>query len=242
MNSHDKTPYTPGGLAKLLAAWYLGLVVVVFLVLSLSPEFTQYMPVGGKDALEYSKSDTLQTASPSLPQIDFGESSGLSDRVGSAGTIIALVAVHMLGTLLLMLPVAWTYRAINYEIGYPKNFLRSLILIPICATTVVLLIQNNLALAFGLAALVAAVRFSVRLDEAMDGIYVFAAVAIGLSSGVGYLGIALIMSLAFCTASLVMWMRDFGSNPVDEARAKRKLDKLSARPSEPGESEEQSTQ
>jgi hypothetical protein len=46
---------------------------------------------------------------------------------------------------------------------------------PICATTVVLLIQDSLALAFGLAARVAAVRFGVRLTETIDGIYIFTA-------------------------------------------------------------------
>jgi len=124
-----------------------------------------------------------------------------------------------------MLPVAWTYKAINYESGFRKTFVRSLLVLPLCATTIVLLIQDSLALAFGLAALVAAVRFRVALDEAMDGIFIFAAICVGLAAGIGYLGIALVMSVFFCFTNIVMWAIDYGRNPVDEARRVRKLAK-----------------
>lgn len=88
------------------------------------------------------------------------------------------------------------------------------------------MIQDSLALAFGLAALVAAVRFRVALDEAMDGIYIFAAICVGLAAGVGYLGVALMMSLFFCSANTIMWAANYGNNPADEARITRKRSKL----------------
>lgn len=128
-------------------------------------------------------------------------------------------------TILAMIPVTWTYRAINYESGFRKTFVRALLVMPLCATTIVLLIQDSLALAFGLAALVAAVRFRVALDEAMDGIFIFAAICVGLAAGIGYLGIALVMSVFFCYANLFMWAIDYGRNPVDDARTARKLAK-----------------
>jgi uncharacterized membrane protein YhiD involved in acid resistance len=70
------------------------------------------------------------------------------------------------------------------------------------------------------------VRFRVALDEAMDGIFIFAAICVGLAAGVGYLGVALVMSLFFCFANTVMWAANYGNNPVDEARIIRKRSKL----------------
>ena len=102
----------------------------------------------------------------------------------------------------------------------------ALIVLPICATTTVLLIQDSLALAFGLAALVAAVRFRVALDEAMDGIFIFAAICVGLAAGIGYLGVAIIMSIFFCFANLFLWMSDYGRNPLDDMKRKKRRDKL----------------
>ena len=132
---------------------------------------------------------------------------------------------HLTGAILAVLPIAWTYRAINFEAGFRKNFARALIVLPLCATTIVLLIQDSLPLAFGLAALVAAVRFRVALDEAMDGIFIFAVICVGLAAGIGYLGVALMMSLFFCFTNIVMWAMDYGRNPADEARRARKLAK-----------------
>lgn len=144
------------------------------------------------------------------------------DRDEALQTIMLFLVGHLSGTILVMLPIAWTYKAVNFEAGFRKNFVRALIILPICATTIVLLIQDSLALAFGLAALVAAVRFRVALDDAMDGIFIFAAICVGLAAGIGYLGVALVMSMFFCFTSLVMWSMDYGSNPVDEARRARK--------------------
>jgi hypothetical protein len=127
-----------------------------------------------------------------------------------------------------MIPITWTYRAINYDVGFSKTFVRSLIILPLCATTIVLLIQDSLALAFGLAALVSAVRFRVILNEAMDGIFIFAAICVGLAAGIGYLGVAAMMGAFFCFSNLILWKMDYGQNPLDDARRRKKRAKLEA--------------
>ncbi len=80
------------------------------------------------------------------------------------------------------------------------------------------------------AALVAAVRFRVQLQDALDGIYIFAAICVGLASGVGYLGVAVVMTIFFCFALVILWGMNYGANPVDEARQARKLAKLASPP------------
>jgi len=114
----------------------------------------------------------------------------------------------------------------NQAAGFSKTFVRSLIVLPICASTVVLLIQDSLALAFGLAALVAAVRFRVSLDEAIDGIFIFAAICVGLAAGIGYLGVTVVMSIFFCFANLILWKIDYGQNSYDDALRLKKQAKL----------------
>lgn len=218
-------PVSPRGLTIRLAVYYLALFASVFAVINYWPDAMQYLPFGGRHALEgtdvQSAADFLKSVSsqPSEPLVDM-------DSARSVQTVILFVVGHLSGTILLMLPITWTYTATNFETGFRRSFARALIVLPICATTVVLLIQDSLALAFGLAALVAAVRFRVALDEAMDGIYIFAAICVGLAAGVGYLGVAMMMSLFFCFATTIMWAASYGSNPVDEARITRKRSKL----------------
>ena len=222
----SKTPLvSPGGLTVRLSIYYAALLASVLAIINYWPDALQYLPLGGRHALEgsavQSAADFLESApsEPSRPLTDI-------DSARSVQNVILFVTGHLAGTILLMLPISWTYTAINYESGFRRNFARALIVLPICATTVVMLIQDSLALAFGLAALVAAVRFRVALDEAMDGIFIFAAICVGLAAGVGYLGVALVMSLFFCFANTVMWAAKYGNNPVDEARIIRKRSKL----------------
>jgi len=217
---------TPAQLALRASIYYLVLFSAVIGILNLWPEVAQYLPLGGRDALE----GTSMEAAVDLLRPDGGRSPvpvDLADgsKLDAMQAVMFFLVGHLAGTILAMLPLAWTYKAMNYEAGFRKNFVRVLIVLPLCATTIVLLIQNSLALAFGLAALVAAVRFRVALDDAMDGIFIFAAICVGLAAGIGYLGIALVMSVFFCFANILMWAVDYGRNPTDEARRARKLAK-----------------
>ncbi|MDX1556803.1 MAG: hypothetical protein R3212_12305 [Xanthomonadales bacterium] len=222
MNHEAGHPYTPLRLALRLLAYYAALIAFTALALAAWPGLEHYLPIGGHDALEAGTAQSVQELISGHGKAFETEEGSPPRQVVELRFVLPFVVAHLLGTILAMLPVAWTYKAINWDSGFRKTFVRSLILLPLCATTTVLLIQDSLALAFGLAALVAAVRFRVSLDEASDGIFIFAAICVGLAAGIGFLGISVLMSVFFCFTSLVMWARDFGRNPVDEARLTRK--------------------
>jgi uncharacterized membrane protein YhiD involved in acid resistance len=73
----------------------------------------------------------------------------------------------------------------------------------------------------------------------MDGIFVFAAVCVGLAAGIGYLGVAAMMAAFFCFSNLILWKMDYGRNPVDDARQRKKRAKLEAPLPDPGTQERQ---
>lgn len=225
MSYPDSNAVTPGRLALRSAVYFLALLTALVATMQFWPDAAQYLPIGGRDALQGTSvekaSDLLRSGGGSpVPGV-----SAAGNHLESVRTIMLFLCGHLAGTFLAMLPIAWTYSAINYETGYRKTFARALLVLPLCATTIVLLIQDSLALAFGLAALVAAVRFRVALDEALDGIFIFAGICVGLSAGIGYLGISVVMSVFFCFTNILMWAIDYGRNPVDEARRARKLAK-----------------
>jgi hypothetical protein len=220
---------SPGRLAIQLAIYFVVVVGVMIALTQLRPDVLRYLPLGGTDALsgidvsELSESWSEDSAGerPARRTVDLEKVAGRT-----VGNVALFVVGHLTGTIILMWPITWTYRAMNYEAGFNKTFIRSLIVLPICATTIVLLIQDSLALAFGLAALVAAVRFRINLDDAIDGIFIFAAICVGLAAGIGFLGIAFVMTLFFCFGNLILWMVDYGKNPLDDAKRDKKRKKL----------------
>ena len=220
---------SPGRLAIQLAIYFAVLMGVMIMLVQTRPGVLQYLPLGGTNALSgvaFTELRDSLSGEDIEPQSPMKNLLAEEDVVSKVTHISLFLIGHLAGTLIVMMPITWTYRAMNFEAGFSKTFVRALIVLPICATTTVLLIQDSLALAFGLAALVAAVRFRVTLDEAMDGIFIFAAICVGLAAGIGYLGVAVVMSIFFCFANLVLWMSDYGQNPVDDMKRKKRRDKL----------------
>lgn len=220
-------PQTSGSLFLRLFAYFFGLIAIVVILAMTSPGVIRLLPLAGTDAIEIA--DLLN--GEELTNLLTGDESG-GQRVNSlvtpnqAGQVVVFVAVSLFMTVALMLPITWTYIATRREAGFRKTFVRVLITLPVCATTIVMLIQNSLALAFGLAALVAAVRFRVSLQDPIDGVYIFAAICVGLSAGIGYMGIAAVMAIFFCFANAILWHVDYGRNPIDDARVDKERAKL----------------
>jgi len=124
------------------------------------------------------------------------------------------VAIAMLASVLLALPVAWVYLVTRAKRGYQQSVVQLLVILPAVVAGIVLLVKYSLALAFSLAGIVAAVRFRNTLDDSKDAVYVFLATAIGLSAAVN-VPVAAVLSIGFNLIVLVLWYSDFGSAPVE---------------------------
>ncbi|MBW3554509.1 MAG: DUF4956 domain-containing protein [Gemmatimonadetes bacterium] len=115
--------------------------------------------------------------------------------------------VVFLGTLLLVLPVAWVYTFVR-RLRYDRSLVHSLVILPPLVAGIVMVVKNSLALAFSLAGIVAAVRFRTTVKDPKDAVHIFLVIGIGLAAGVQALDIALLLSLAFNLIALALWKYD----------------------------------
>ncbi|MDQ2666444.1 MAG: DUF4956 domain-containing protein [Gemmatimonadota bacterium] len=129
-------------------------------------------------------------------------------------TLAVTVAVAMIASILLSLPVAWVYLLTRAKRGYQQSVVQLLIILPLVVSGIVLLVKYSIALAFSLAGIVAAVRFRNTLDDSKDAVYVFLATAVGLAAAVN-LPVAAVISILFNVTALLLWYFDFGSAPVE---------------------------
>jgi hypothetical protein len=146
------------------------------------------------------------------------------------GTTLALtVAAAMIGAVLLALPVAWVYGMTRHRRGYQQSVVQTLMVLPPLVAAVVVLVKYSLALAFGLAGIVAAVRFRNTLEDSKDAVYIFLSTAIGLAAAV-QLPVAAVISVVFNLIIIALWATDFGKAAAyDGVRAKKKLAEQSAK-------------
>lgn len=196
-------------LAK-LAAYFLGLGLLLAALFSYVPTLLQSgEPGAAPDEITQTLIEGLLEESgrrPSLEQRTFT----------SLAAVLFVLSFSFACTVALMVPITWVYMYTHRK-TFGRNLIAALIVLPICATATVWLIQDSLPLAFGLAALVAAVRFRIRLDNELDGVYVFAAISVGLASGVGHFGVGFVMAACYCFCASLVWMSGYGKRPKDEA-------------------------
>ena len=120
---------------------------------------------------------------------------------------------NLMMVMILMLPVSWVYMATRARTGIDQAVVQTMILLPIAVTGIVAMVRHSVALAFGLAGIVAAVRFRNTLKKTADALYIFTAIGVGLAAGSDNIGIALVLTMVFNYTVLMLWRWDFGYCP-----------------------------
>ncbi|NNF26287.1 MAG: DUF4956 domain-containing protein [Gemmatimonadetes bacterium] len=123
---------------------------------------------------------------------------------------LVMGVLALLGALLFAIPLVRIYVVTMRQEGYEKSFVRLLVALPVAVSAVVRIVQDDLALAFALAGIVAAVRFRTTVKDLQDAFFAFAAIAIGLASGTGNFIMAGAASFVLTVLVYGMWRLDVG--------------------------------
>ena len=182
-----------------LAIYYVAIFAIVWLVLRSFPQFKSYLPVGGAEQLinTSGKSNALQAVVE-------------AEAVKTLGQSIGWLATAILGALVTALPVSWVYMSTRTAEEYDQSLISSIIILPIVVTSIVIVVQHSLALAFALGGIAGAVRFKNSLKSSGDALYILLSVGIGLASGIGAVELALVMSIGFNFCFVVLWISEYG--------------------------------
>ncbi len=169
-----------------LAAYYGALIAGGYFIYAMFPALFQSLPFGGVADLA-----AAGAAADPFERIISGAAS--PDRFYEARTLV----FGLIGAVLCILPILWVYEATHKKRDRDPSLFLTVLLLPLIVAGVVLIVQQSLALAFSLAGIVAAVQFRRALKSTSDSLFIFAAIAVGLSVGVRSLEIALIVSTMF---------------------------------------------
>ena len=182
-----------------LIAYYVAIFAIVWLVLRSFPEFRSYLPIGGAEQLinTSGKSNALQAVVE-------------AEAVKTLSQSIGWLATAILGALLTALPVSWVYMSTRSAEEYDQSLISSILILPIVVTSIVIVVQHSLALAFALGGIAGAVRFKNSLKSSGDALYILLSVGIGLASGIGAVELALVMSIGFNFCFVLLWVSEYG--------------------------------
>ena len=184
----------PMTLITMYYAFWAGLMTFL---LTRYPAIADFLPIGGIGQ--------LAEISTSFEPVY----SSLEETILSPQAAIKL-GFACLGAAILIIPVSWVYFITSRSKSIDQSFVQTIIIMPIVVTGISMIVMNSIALAFSLAGIVAAVRFRFTLDQPSHAMYIFCAISIGLGSGIGALAVAMVISMAFVYANLVIWKLEYG--------------------------------
>lgn len=107
--------------------------------------------------------------------------------------------------------IAWVYVLTHTSLSYSRSYVNTLIIMPVIVALVMMILSNNLVLAFGLMAIFAMVRFRSILRDTLDTAYVLAVIVLGLACGTLKFTSAIIGCVV--TAAIMLYFRatNFGA-------------------------------
>ena len=120
----------------------------------------------------------------------------------------AFLLSFILGTV-----VAVVYIKSFQGLSYSRNFLHCLVLCPILTATAMQAIGDNVARGIGMIGAISLLRFRSNIKDPRDMFFIFASLAVGLSAGVHAYGIAVMGTLCFALATLILSKTPFAHGP-----------------------------
>lgn len=122
------------------------------------------------------------------------------------GLLAALCTAFALG-----LVISLVYTKTHKTRSPSQSFALTLVMLPAVVTVIILLVGSNVARAFSLAGAFSIIRFRSAPGDAKDITYVLFTMAVGLSSGMGFLLYAAAITAALCAVMLTLELTKFGS-------------------------------
>ena len=101
----------------------------------------------------------------------------------------------------------WTFRGMSYT----RSFVQAVAIGSIVACMLMLAINNNIAAGLGIAGSLAIIRFRTAMRDPRDMDFVFASMGAGIACGLRAHGAAVLGTVTFCAAAILLTATDFGA-------------------------------
>jgi hypothetical protein len=120
--------------------------------------------------------------------------------------IFSLLLAFVLGQI-----IGWVYVWTHSTPSYSRSYVVSIVVLPVIVCLMMLLVAGSFAVAFGLLAVFAVVRFRNVLKDTRDTTYILWAIVEGMAAGTNRYSTAVIGAAAVSCVFLYLWVSAFGT-------------------------------
>ncbi|WP_096156395.1 DUF4956 domain-containing protein [Bacillus sp. FJAT-45066] len=94
---------------------------------------------------------------------------------------------------------------------YSQSYVHTVIIMGVVVSLIMIVIGNNVAVAFGLVGAFSIIRFRSAMSDPKDIAFIFFAMAAGIACGLGFYLLAIIFTLTLCVLIYVLFMFNYGA-------------------------------
>ena len=145
--------------------------------------------------------------------------SGSMSTYGLQEASLGLPLAFILGQL-----AAWLYIYTHEGLSYSRTFVQLIVLLTVILCLGMMVIGNNIAIAFGLIGALAVIRFRNILKDTRDTSYIFFTLITGLATGTQRFQLALLGAVVFCAVALYLHWAQFGSRKTGDGYIRFRLE------------------
>lgn len=127
---------------------------------------------------------------------------------------LADVAVCTIASIVLGFILAFVFHILFKDCS--RSYIFSLVLIPVIVQIVIMLVNGNLGTAVAVAGAFTLVRFRSMQGTAKEISGIFCTMVIGLATGMGYIGIAILITIIICLLLIIMEKSKFAAAPANQ--------------------------
>lgn len=127
----------------------------------------------------------------------------------------ATIVLDLLLSYVLSQVVAWLYIWTHRGLSYSRNLTHSIVMISMVVTSVMLVVGDSIARAFGLVGALAIIRFRTVLRDTRDTVFIFLALTIGIAVGAHHYAVGIVSALVIGAVSVQLSLTGFGQRNTD---------------------------
>jgi uncharacterized membrane protein YhiD involved in acid resistance len=121
--------------------------------------------------------------------------------------IFTILLAFVLSTIL-----ALVYQKTFRGLSYSRNYVQSIVLISIISAVVIQSVGDSLSRGIGIMAAMSIIRFRTNFKDPRDTLFLFASLAAGISCGAFAFPVAIVGTLGFSIAAIILYYSPLGPN------------------------------
>ncbi|SDH62466.1 MULTISPECIES: DUF4956 domain-containing protein [Alteribacillus] len=131
-----------------------------------------------------------------------------SDLTTRAVVLEGLAAIGL--SFILSLIITFLYKKTHKSGRYSQSFVHTIIIMSVVVAIIMIVIGNNIAVAFGLVGAFSIIRFRSAMSDPKDIAFIFFGMAAGISCGLGFYALAVMFTIVLSILIYVLFVFDYG--------------------------------